>query len=326
MTLPSPGCELATMDVPTPTPLGHDVLLKIAACGVCRTDLHIIDGELPCHRHGVIPGHEAVGYVVSVGRSCTRLKVGQRVGVPWLGGSCGKCVYCHNQQENLCDAPIFTGYDRDGGFSEYALADERYCFLIPESYDDVHAAPLLCAGLIGFRAYRMCAPEKARCIGIYGFGAAAHIVCQIAVGQGKRVFAMVRPGDDLSAQFALKMGASWAGASNQAPPEPLDAAVIFAPVGELIPLALRAVCKGGRVVCAGIHMSKIPAFDYSLLWGERSLVSVANLSRSDGDLFFSYISKFPIETHVHTYFLSQANAAVAAVRTGALDGAAVLVP
>ena len=326
MTLPSPGCDLAVMDLPTPAPIGHDVLLKIAACGVCRTDLHIIDGDLPCHRRGLVPGHEAVGYVVSVGRACTRLKIGQRVGVPWLGGSCGKCIYCRDQKENLCDAPVFTGYDRDGGFAEFALADERYCFKIPDSYDDAHAAPLLCAGLIGFRAYRMCDPDKAQRIGIYGFGAAAHIVCQLAVAQGKRVFAMVRPGDDRSAQFALKMGACWAGPSTECAPEPLDAALNFAPVGDLVPLALRAVRKGGRVVCAGIHMSKIPAFDYSLLWGERSILSVANLTRLDGELFFAHITKFPVETHVQTFFLSEANAAVAAVRTGALDGAAVLVP
>ncbi len=326
MALPSPGQGLFWTELPMPVPVGHDVLIKVAACGVCRTDLHIIDGDLPAHHHGIVPGHETVGHVVAVGDACKGLRLGERVGVPWLGGSCHSCTYCAAHQENLCDAPVFTGYDRNGGFAEYALADARYCFRIPDAYDDVHAAPLLCAGLIGFRAYRMCEPERAQRIGLYGFGAAAHIVCQVAIAQGKQVYAFVRPGDANGLRFALEMGACWAGPSDAPAPEALDAALLFAPVGALVPLALHAVRKGGRVVCAGIHMSQIPAFDYALLWGERSIRSVANLTREDGELFFAHIARYPVTTQVHAFALSEANAAVAALRAGAIDGAAVLVP
>lgn len=326
MTLQAPGCRLVLTDLPIPVPQGFDVLIKISACGVCRTDLHILDGDLPLRHPGLVPGHEAVGHIVAVGEACRARRVGERVGIPWLGGSCGVCGYCLHRQENLCDTPVFTGYDRNGGFAEFAVADERYCFLIPDRYDDVHAAPLLCAGLIGFRAYRMGNAEQAQHIGLYGFGAAAHIVCQIAVTQGKHVHAFVRPGDDRSAHFAREMGACWAGSSDEAPPQQLDSALIFAPVGDLVPSALRSVRKGGVVVCAGIHMSKIPAFDYALLWGERSIRSVANLTREDGELFFSHIAQYPVTTNIQTFPLSQANAAVAALRAGTIDGAAVLVP
>jgi len=326
MTLPAPGGALVMADLPIPQPLAHDVLVKITACGVCRTDLHIIDGDLPLRHRGLVPGHEAIGHVVAVGQDSRLLHIGERVGIPWLGGTCGVCAYCSDHRENLCDAPIFTGYDRNGGFAQYAVADERYCFRIPDAYDDLHAAPLLCAGLIGYRAYRLCYPSNAVRIGLYGFGAAAHILCQIAVAQGKLVYAFVRPGDDRSERFAKEMGAFWAGPSSAAPPQPLDAALIFAPVGDLVPLALCSLRKGGRVVCAGIHMSKIPAFDYSLLWGERSVRSVANLTREDGELFFSEIARHHVSTQVQSFPLSEANDAVAALRGGTIDGAAVLVP
>lgn len=320
------GALLQAVDLPVPQPSAHEVLVQVLACGVCRTDLHIIDGELPPRQPGMVPGHEVVGRVVAAGPGATRFAPGTRIGIPWLGGSCGHCAYCGAQHENLCDTPVFTGYDRPGGFAEYTVADERYCFALPDAYDDAHAAPLLCAGLIGFRAYRLAGLQGPSRLGLYGFGAAAHIIAQIAVAQGHAVHAFVRPGDEQSARFARELGAVWADASDALPPEPLDAALIFAPVGALVPAALRAVRKGGVVVCAGIHMSDIPSFPYALLWGERSVRSVANLTREDGEAFFDCLARHPVRTHVQTYPLAQANAAVAALRAGAIDGAAVLLP
>jgi propanol-preferring alcohol dehydrogenase len=326
MTLAAPGQLLAMTDLPVPEPGEHDILIKVLACGVCRTDLHIVDGDLPLKHPGIVPGHEVVGRVVAAGCLATRFKVDDRVGVPWLGGVCGHCAYCAGRRENLCDTPLFTGYDRNGGFAEYAVADERFCFSLPERYDDAHAAPLLCAGLIGYRAYRLSGATGTMRLGLYGFGAAAHIICQLAVAQGLQVYAFVRPGDQPSQRFALQLGACWAGASDTLPDAELDAALIFAPVGSLVPAALRATRKGGVVVCAGIHMSDIPSFEYALLWGERSIRSVANLTRDDGEAFFSLIERHPVTTHVQTFALSQANQAMAALRGGAIDGAAVLVP
>ncbi len=326
MTLSGPGQPLVLADLLLPAPGGHDLRIKVLACGVCRTDLHIMDGDLPPRKPGGVPGHEVVGRVLAMGCLATRFQVGDRVGVPWLGGTCGHCAYCTSQRENLCDTPVFTGYDRHGGFAEYALADERFCFALPERYDDVHAAPLLCAGLIGYRAYRLAGVSGPMRLGLYGFGAAAHIICQIAVAQGQQVYAFVRPGDQQSQRFALQLGACWAGSSDARPAAELDAALIFAPVGSLVPAALRATRKGGVVVCAGIHMSDIPSFEYALLWGERSVRSVANLTREDGEAFFALIDRYPVTTHVQTFALAQANQAVAALRAGAIDGAAVLVP
>jgi len=326
MTVSGPGQPLVMADLPMPEPGESDLCVQVLACGLCRTDLHIMDGELPPHRPGIVPGHEIVGRVVALGASASRFQIGDRVGIPWLGGTCGHCSYCEMHRENLCDTPVFTGYDRHGGFADYAVADERFCFALPERYDDLHAAPLLCAGLIGYRAYRLSGVSGAMRLGLYGFGAAAHIICQIAVALGQEVFAFVRPGDEAGRRFALQLGARWAGPSDELPPSELDAALIFAPVGALVPAALRATRKGGVVVCAGIHMSDIPAFSYALLWGERSVRSVANLTREDGDAFFSLIARHPVTTHVVPFALAQANAAVAALRSGAIDGAAVLVP
>ena len=326
MMLDAPGSPLKLGRLAMPEPATHDVLLKVLACGVCRTDLHILDGELPAHKPGIAPGHEVVGRVVALGSAVTRFRVGDRVGIPWLGGTCGHCAYCAAQHENLCDTPVFTGYDRNGGFAEYALADARFCFALPDAYDDVHAAPLLCAGLIGYRAYRLSGVSGQMKLGLYGFGAAAHIICQVAVSQGQQVYAFVRRGDRQSAEFARKLGACWAGPSDAPAPAELDAALIFAPVGSLVPAALRTTRKGGVVVCAGIHMSDIPSFPYGLLWGERSIRSVANLTREDGELFFSLIAQHPATTHVVPFALDRANDAMAALRTGAIDGAAVLVP
>lgn len=326
MTLSAPGQPLVLTDLPMPTPGARDILVKVLACGVCRTDLHILDGDLPPHTAGIVPGHEVVGRIVERGADASRFQLGARVGIPWLGGTCGHCPYCAAHRENLCDTPVFTGYDRPGGFAEYAVADERFCFALPERYDDVHAAPLLCAGLIGYRAYRLSGVQGAMRLGLYGFGAAAHIVCQIAVAQGQEVQAFVRPGDLQSQRFALALGARWAGPSDARAPAELDAALIFAPAGPLVPAALAATRKGGTVVCAGIHMSEIPAFDYALLWGERTLRSVANLTREDGEAFFDLIARGPVTTHVVPFALAQANEAVAALRRGAVDGAAVLVP
>lgn len=326
MTLSGPGQPLVKADLPLPEPGQHDIVVKVLACGVCRTDLHIVDGELPARHPGIVPGHEVVGRIVAAGRLATRFQMGDRVGIPWLGGTCGHCAYCADHRENLCDTPVFTGYDRNGGFAEYAVADDRFCFALPDRYDDMHAAPLLCAGLIGYRAYRLSGVSGTMRLGLYGFGAAAHIICQLAVAQGLEVYAFVRPGDQRSQRFALQLGACWAGTSDARPAAELDAALIFAPVGSLVPAALRATRKGGVVVCAGIHMSDIPSFEYALLWGERSVRSVANLTREDGEAFFSLIERHPVTTHVQPFSLAQANEAIAALRAGAIDGAAVLVP
>ena len=326
MTVDPLGYKLLGAFKPAPLATDRDVVVRVLACGVCRTDLHIIDGDLPLRQAGLVPGHEVVGQVVARGAQATRFSIGQRVGIPWLGQTCGVCAFCAMARENLCDFPVFTGYDRDGGFAEYTAADERFCFTLPERYDDAHAAPLLCAGLIGFRAWRLAGETGARRLGLYGFGAAAHIICQIAVSQHQEVYAFTQK-DDLAGQaFARSLGATWAGGSDQAPPLLLDAALIFAPVGALVPIALAATRKGGTVVCAGIHMSTIPAFEYRLLWGERVLKSVANLTRQDGEDFFSLIDEFPVQTHVQTFALQDANAAVQALRDGAVNGAAVLVP
>jgi propanol-preferring alcohol dehydrogenase len=303
--------ELRKLDVPTPGP--GQVLIRVAACGVCRTDLHLLDGELPQCRLPVTPGHEVVGTVVSTGR---------RVGVPWLGWTCGACEYCAGGRENLCERARFTGCHVDGGYAEYVVADERFCLPIPQRYGDAEAAPLLCAGLIGYRCYAKCGDAAA--IGLYGFGAAAHILAQVARAEGREVFAFTRPGDEAGKRFALECGAHWAGDSSETPPEPLDAAIVFAPLGALVVAALKALKKGGRVICGGIHMSDIPSFPYQLLWGERRIESVANLTREDGQRFMALAARIPIRTAVRPYPLEQANEALAALRQGRLEGAAVL--
>ena len=305
-------------------PAAGEVLLRVLACGVCRTDLHIVDGELPRLAMPVIPGHEIVGEVIEAGAGVERFRPGARVGVPWLGWTCGTCGYCRSGRENLCDSARFTGYQIDGGYAEFARADSRYCFLLPGSYAPAEAAPLLCAGLIGHRA--LVAAGDAQRIGIYGFGAAAHIVAQLARNEGREVYAFVRPGDRRAAEFARQIGCAWAGPSDGPAPVPLDAAIIFAPVGALVPAALGAVRKGGRVVCAGIHMSDIPAFPYALLWGERSLRSVANLTRRDGLEFMELAGRAPLETSVEVLPLASANEALARLRRGDVQGALVLVP
>jgi alcohol dehydrogenase, propanol-preferring len=308
-----------------PPKLGpHDVLIRVAACGVCRTDLHIVDGDLTHPKLPLVPGHEIVGTVTAVGSKVPRTREGNRIGVPWLGWTDGKCPFCRSERENLCDHPKFTGYDLDGGYAEYTVADERYTFPIPKGYRDAEAAPLLCAGLIGFRSLRM-AGEVER-VGFYGFGAAAHIAVQAARYRGQKVYAFTRPGDARGQEFARGLGAVWAGGSDQPPPEPLDAAVIFAPVGALVPTALKAVTKGGSVVCAGIHMSDIPSFPYDILWGERLVRSVANLTRADGRDFFAIAEKARIRTVITRFPLERANEALNEFRAGRLEGAAVLVP
>jgi propanol-preferring alcohol dehydrogenase len=307
-----------------PSPGPGQLLLRVQACAVCRTDLHIVDGDLHDAAYPITPGHEIVGTVVQCGPGVDRFAGGERVGVPWLGWTCGACRHCIAGRENLCDHARFTGYHLPGGYAEYAVADVRYCFRIPDEYTDAHAAPLLCAGLIGYRAMRMAG--DARRLGIYGFGAAAHIVAQVARHQGREVYAFTRPGDEPAQAFARTLGAAWAGDSSQAPPELLDAALLFAPVGALIPAALQAVDKGGRVVCAGIHMSDIPAFAYSILWGERQVLSVANLTRRDGEEFLALAPRVPVRTEVETMPLTQANEALARLREGRLQGAAVLIP
>ncbi len=324
MVLEKPGEPLRLREVPIPSPGPGQVLLRVAACGICRTDLHIFDGELANPKLPLIPGHEIVGRVVELGPGVTRYRIGDRVGVPWLGYTCGACRYCESGRENLCGNARFTGYTLDGGYAEYAVADARYAFPIPDRYPDGNAAPLLCAGLIGYRAYRMAGDAER--IGMYGFGAAAHIIAQVAVHQGRRVYAFTRPGDREKQEFALSLGAVWAGDSTKPPPEPLDAAIIFAPVGPLVPAALRALDKGGTVVCAGIHMSDIPAFPYKILWEERRIVSVANLTREDGEGFMAIAREFPIETHVTEFPLEEANEAIAELRAGRIAGAAVLIP
>jgi propanol-preferring alcohol dehydrogenase len=302
----------------------HEVLVRVHACGVCRTDLHIVDGELTSPKLPLVPGHEIVGTVAAVGPEVEKLGVGDRVGVPWLGWTCGECGYCRRGQENLCAHARFTGYQIDGGYAEYAVANERFCFPIPASFDDVSAAPLLCAGLIGFRALRLAGEAKR--LGLYGFGAAAHIALQVARHRGQKIFAFTKAGDIAGQDFARSLGAVWAGGSDELPPEPLDAALIFAPVGALVPAALAATAKGGSVVCAGIHMSDIPAFPYRLLWEERIVRSVANLTRQDGDEFLAVASKVPIRTVTTAFPLAEANEALSRLREGRIEGAAVLVP
>jgi propanol-preferring alcohol dehydrogenase len=324
MVLDAPGQLLRKATLAVPEPGEGEILIRVTACAVCRTDLHIVDGDLTPHLLPLVPGHEIVGRVVAAGPRTQRFRPGQRVGVPWLGGTCGACPYCLQGRENLCDRPAFTGYDRHGGFADYTLADERYCFVLPDAYGDVQAAPLLCAGLIGYRAYAM--TGAAARIGLYGFGAAAHLIAQLALLQGRAVFAFTRAGDSRSQAFARALGVDWAGASDQTPPVALDAAIIFAPDGELVPRALAAVRKGGAVVCAGIHMSDIPSFPYARLWGERCLRSVANLTRADGDAFFRQIAQGELATTTVAYPLEAANAALQDLRAGRIDGAAVLVP
>jgi alcohol dehydrogenase, propanol-preferring len=323
MVLERPGEPLRLMDIPVPQAGPGQVLLRVHACGVCRTDLHVVDGELREPKLPLVPGHQIVGEVVCVGQGVSGIAPGARVGVPWLGGSCGVCSYCAGGQENLCDAPRFTGYQIDGGFAEYCVADARFCFPIPQGYADLQAAPLLCAGLIGYRALRMAG--EARRLGLYGFGAAAHIVIQLARWQGREVYALTSPGDTAAQQFALGLGAAWAGGSDGPPPQQLDVAIIFAPVGALVPLALRAVRKGGVVVCAGIHMSDIPSFPYADLWGERMLRSVANLTRHDGEEFLALAPQVPVLTEAHPYPLERANEALEDLRAGRFTGAAVIV-
>ncbi len=319
-----PGLPLEPAEIPRPEPTADQVLVRVQACGVCRTDLHIVDGDLPHPGHPVIPGHEIVGIVEQCGARVTSLGTGQRIGIPWLGKTCGTCFFCKNGMENLCDRPAFTGYQLPGGYAEYTVADSGFCFPIPERYPDAEAAPLLCAGLIGYRSLRLAgAAEK---LGLYGFGAAAHILAQIAKAQGRKTFAFTRPGKSKDQEFALSMGADWAGDSDKLPPAPLDAAIIFAPVGALVPQALKAVRKGGRVVCAGIHMSDIPSFPYHLLWGERQILSVANLTRQDGVDFFEQLNRIEVKTSIHTYPLAAANEALADLRNGKFSGAAVLLP
>jgi len=324
MVAEAPGAPLVLCERPDTKPGPGMVGIRIGACGVCRTDLHVSDGELPDIPYPIVPGHEVVGRVDALGPGVTSLRLGERVGVPWLGATCGACRYCREDRENLCDAPVFTGYTRDGGFASHLVADPRYCFPLGETGEDAALAPLLCAGLIGWRSLTM--TGEAQHLGLYGFGAAAHIVAQVARWQGRIVYAFTRAGDTAARQFALSLGAAWAGASEDLPPEPLDAAILFAPVGALVPTALRAVRKGGRVVCAGIHMSDIPAFPYRLLWQERQIISVANLTRADGEAFLAIAPAVGIRTHTTIYPLREANAALAALRSGALVGAAVLQP
>ena len=315
---------LRLVDRPMPKPDATQVLLKISACAVCRTDLHVVDGELTNPKLPLVPGHEIVGTIVEAGRRVQRFKAGDRVGVPWLGWTCGECDFCRSGRENLCDYARFTGYTLDGGYAEFTVADERFCFSIPNTYSDAEAAPLLCAGLIGYRSLAKAGDAKR--LGIYGFGAAAHIVAQVARFQGREIFAFTRHGDTRAQTFAKSLGAVWAGDSESSPPEKLDAAIIFAPVGNLVPLALKAVAKGGRVVCGGIYMSDIPSFPYDLLWQERTLCSVANLTRRDGEEFFALAPKVPVRTSTQIFPLVEANVALTALRGGQLQGAAVLVP
>jgi alcohol dehydrogenase, propanol-preferring len=324
MLLDRPRRPLRLADMPRAEPGPWEVVVEVGACGVCRTDLHVVDGELPDPKLPLVPGHEIVGRVVSAGHAVERFVTGDRVGVPWLGRACGECAYCLEGRENLCPRASFTGYQINGGYAEYATADSRFVFPIPDAYDDVHAAPLLCAGLIGYRALKKAGPGPR--LGLYGFGAAAHIVAQVAKWEGREVHAFTSPGDEEAQAFARSLGAVWAGDSTVQPPEPLDAAIIFAPVGSLVPRALRAVVPGGTVVCAGIHMSDIPAFPYEILWGERTVTSIANLTRSDGEEFFSLAPRVPVATEVEVFPLAQANGALDRLRGGQVRGAAVLVP
>jgi propanol-preferring alcohol dehydrogenase len=324
MVLDAPRTALRVRDLPLPTPGPGQVLLRVRACGVCRTDLHVVDGELTKPKLPLVPGHEIIGTVEALGKGVTRYAKGDRIGVPWLGFTCGKCRYCRAGRENLCLFARFTGYDIDGGYADHTVADERYCFAVPQPYTDAQAAPLMCAGLIGYRSLVMAG--DARRLGIYGFGAAAHIIAQVARHQGREVYAFTSPKDQKAQDFARDMGAVWAAGSDVAPPVELDAAIIFAPVGSLVPAALKAVSRGGVVVCAGIHMSDIPSFPYSLLWEERVVRSVANLTRHDGEEFLALAPKVPVKTEVQTFPLAQANEALAHLREGRLRGAAVLIP
>jgi propanol-preferring alcohol dehydrogenase len=321
MVLDAPRIPLRAGELPEPTPEPGQVLLRVRACGVCRTDLHIVDGELREPKLPLVPGHQVVGEVVEGGE---RFSPGARVGVPWLGWTCGACRFCTSGRENLCDRARFTGYDLDGGYAELVVADERFCFAIPDAYEDEHAAPLLCAGLIGYRSLRLAGDAER--IGLYGFGASAHLVCQVAVWQGRRVFAGTRAGDDETQAFARSLGAAWAGDAAEGPPEELDTVIVFAPVGALVPAALRHVRKGGVVICAGIHMSDIPTFPYELLWGERVLRSVANLTRADGAEFLELAPSVPVRTEVEAFALEDANLALDRLRGGTLRGSAVLLP
>lgn len=331
MVLTAPRTPLRLRELPVPEPGAGQVLIEVNACAVCRTDLHVVDGELARPKLPLIPGHEIVGRVVSVGKDVDGSLVGTRVGVPWLGYTCGTCRYCVSGRENLCDSARFTGYDIDGGYAEYTVADMRFCFPIPAGYPDIEAAPLLCAGLIGYRSLVMAqenpdlSPKAGGRLGIYGFGAAAHIVAQVARYRGLRLFAVTRPGDQAAQEFARSLGAEWAGGSDELPPEELDAAIIFAPAGDLVPQALRALAKGGVLVCGGIHMSDIPSFPYEIIWGERSIHSVANLTRRDGTEFLALAPLIPVRTEVRPYPLEAANEALADLREGRLQGAAVLV-
>jgi propanol-preferring alcohol dehydrogenase len=322
MVLEAQGSPLQLLQVPVPTCEDHQVLIEVSACAVCRTDLHVVDGDLKEPKLPIIPGHEVIGRVVKIGNHVDGFSIGERVGVPWLGSTCGRCAYCARGQENLCDEALFTGYTLDGGFAQFIVADARYVFAIPSSYSDEEAAPLMCAGLIGYRSYRMV--ETAQRIGFYGFGAAAHIIAQVAHHQGKEIYAFTQKGDVKGQEFARSLGAVWAGGSGEAPPRTLDAAILFAPVGALVPAALQAVDKGGTVVCAGIHMSDIPSFPYDILWRERIVRSVANLTREDGEAFLKVAPEVPVKTAVHLYSLEQANQALEDLRQGKFEGAAVL--
>jgi len=322
MILEKPGQPLRKAEVPAPKPGTGQLLIQVHACAVCRTDLHVVDGELTQPKLPLIPGHEIVGTVAERGPKADRFKIGDRVGIPWLGWCCGDCSYCRSQRDNLCDKARFTGYTIDGGYAEYTVADQRFCFPIPSLYTDAEATPLLCAGLIGYRS--LVKAGDAKWLGIYGFGAAAHIVTQVALYQGREIYAFTRSGDKEAEKFAKAMGATWAGGSNEMPPVKLDAAIIFAPVGELVPQALKVVGKGGIVVCGGIHMSAIPSFPYAILWEERSICSVANLTRRDGDEFLALAPRVPVRTRVETFPLEEANEALARLRAGKINGAAVL--
>jgi len=324
MVLRAPRAPLGEVDLPVPEPGAGQVLIEVGACGVCRTDLHVVDGDLTEAKLPIVPGHEIVGRIAALGAGVTRFRPGQRVGVPWLGHTCGVCRYCRAGRENLCDEPGFTGYTIDGGYAEYAVADADFCFPIQGDYSDAEAAPLLCAGLIGHRSLAMAGEGEV--LGIYGFGAAAHIVAQVALHQGRTVLAFTRAGDEAAQAFARSLGCAWAGASEAAPPAPLDSAIVFAPVGALVPLALRAVRKGGTVVLGGIHMSEIPAMPYEILWGERVVRSVANLTRQDGEAFLALAPRIPVRTHTTTLPLARANEALAKLRAGEVSGALVLVP
>jgi propanol-preferring alcohol dehydrogenase len=327
MILDEPGKVLREAEVPEPKPDTRQVKVRIGACAVCRTDLHVLDGELPHPKLPLIPGHEIVGEVIECGSQVGSLQIGDRVGIPWLGWTCGECAYCRMDKENLCDNAKFNGYNLDGGYAEFAVADERFCFRLPESYTDVEAAPLLCAGLIGYRSLLMAgSAEEFPRLGIFGFGAAAHIILQVAVFEGREVYAFTRPGKRKNQDFARSLGAIWAGGSDEYPPKELDAAIIFAPAGALVPVALRCVRKGGKVVCGGIHMSDIPSFPYSVLWEERSIHSVANLTRADAQSFLNLAPKVPVRTETESFWMSNANEAISRLRAGRIRGAAVLVP